>query len=109
MQHGSPGAYVYVVSPDNTVSVRKIKPGPSDGQNVSVTSGISPGEKVVTDGVDRLRDGAKVSIPAENPNQNLPAGSPSGGHHRQRPGATQPDRNQQGTSSSPGGQWQGHR
>jgi multidrug efflux system membrane fusion protein len=103
VQHGSPGAYVYVVSPDNTVSVRKIKAGPSDGQNVSVTSGISPGEKVVTDGVDRLREGAKVSIPAENPNQNPPAGGPSGGHHRQRPGATQPDRNQQGTSSSPGG------
>ena len=108
VQHGLPGTYVYVVNPDNTVSVRKIKAGPTDGQNVSIESGISPGEKVVVDGVDRLRDGAKVTIPAENPNQIKPGGDSLPGQHRRHPGAGQ---NQEGerqeASSSPGGQTHG--
>ena len=67
VQHGSPGAYVYVVNTDKTVSVRTIKIGPGDDQHVSVISGISPGETVVFDGVDKLRDGARITIPGTNP------------------------------------------
>ncbi|WP_175945600.1 MdtA/MuxA family multidrug efflux RND transporter periplasmic adaptor subunit [Burkholderia pyrrocinia] len=64
---GSIGQFVYVVKPDNTVTVRKVKPGPVDGERTSIVSGIAPGERVVTDGSDRLREGAKISIPADKP------------------------------------------
>jgi membrane fusion protein, multidrug efflux system len=62
IQHGAPGAFVYVVKPDQTVAVQKVKVGPADGQNIAVLDGLQPGEKVVVDGSDRLREGAKVTV-----------------------------------------------
>jgi multidrug efflux system membrane fusion protein len=62
VQRGSLGTYVYVVNDDDTVSARQIKTGPAAGDVTSVTSGLKVGEKVVTDGLDKLRDGAKVTI-----------------------------------------------
>ncbi len=59
---GAPGTYVYVVGTDNKVAVRKIIPGVSDGGLTVITSGLQAGEKVVTDGLDRLRAGADVRI-----------------------------------------------
>jgi len=59
---GTPGAFVYVVNNDGTVAIRKIKPGPVDGLNTAVDEGIAPGETVVVDGHDKLRDGAKVDV-----------------------------------------------
>ena len=53
--------------PNNTVSVRPIKLGPTDGGYEAVLSGLQPGERVVTDGTDRLRDGATVTVPAAAP------------------------------------------
>jgi membrane fusion protein, multidrug efflux system len=67
IQNGAPGSYVYVVNADNTVSVRPVKLGPTDGPMAAVTSGLSAGERVVVDGTDRLRDGARVRIPGEPP------------------------------------------
>ncbi|KVH32287.1 MdtA/MuxA family multidrug efflux RND transporter periplasmic adaptor subunit [Burkholderia cepacia] len=64
---GSIGQFVYVVKPDNTVTVRKVTIGPVDGERTSIVSGVSLGERVVTDGSDRLREGAKISIPADKP------------------------------------------
>ena len=61
IQRGAPGAYVYVINADNTVSVRPVKIGPTDGPTAAVTSGLSAGDRVVVDGTDRLRDGARVS------------------------------------------------
>ena len=52
---------------DNTVTVRKVTIGPVDGERTSIVSGVSVGERVVTDGSDRLREGAKISIPADKP------------------------------------------
>src|SRR5580658_9235601 len=63
VQRGAPGTYVYLVNDDDTVSVRVVKLGVQDGDLFDVTAGLSPGDRVVTDGADRLRDGAKVSIP----------------------------------------------
>lgn len=63
IQRGAPGAYVYVINSDSTVSVRPIALGPTDGPMTAVTSGLSAGEQVVVDGTDRLRDGAHVIIP----------------------------------------------
>ncbi|WP_094780994.1 MdtA/MuxA family multidrug efflux RND transporter periplasmic adaptor subunit [Paraburkholderia ribeironis] len=65
--NGSMGQFVYVVKPDNTVTVRPVKIGPVDGERTSIKSGLQVGERVVTDGSDRLREGAKITIPAERP------------------------------------------
>jgi multidrug efflux system membrane fusion protein len=60
--------FAYVVKDDNTVEVRTVKRGPdaADGEDSAILSGLSPGETVVTDGVDKLQSGAKVA-PEEQP------------------------------------------
>jgi len=60
--HGSPGAYVYLMDGDDKVTVRPIKTGETDGNTTVVLSGLNAGDRVVTDGTDRLKDGAKVRI-----------------------------------------------
>ncbi|WP_250450957.1 MdtA/MuxA family multidrug efflux RND transporter periplasmic adaptor subunit [Caballeronia sp. ATUFL_M2_KS44] len=65
--NGSSGAFVYVVKPDNTVTVRNVKTGPVDGERTSIKSGLQVGERVVIDGSDRLKEGAKITIPADKP------------------------------------------
>ena len=62
IQHGAPGAFVFVVKPDRIASVRQVKLGPGDGQRIAILSGLQPEEGVVFDGADRLRDGAKVTV-----------------------------------------------
>jgi multidrug efflux system membrane fusion protein len=69
IQRGAPGTFVYLVKPDHTVAVQKVKLGPGDGQHVAVVDGLQPGESVVVDGADRLRDGAKVTIASEGGSQ----------------------------------------
>jgi multidrug efflux system membrane fusion protein len=66
IQRGSPGAYVYVINSDSTVSVRQITTGAVDGSLTAVNSGLSAGERVVVDGTDRLRDGLHVIVAAAN-------------------------------------------
>jgi membrane fusion protein, multidrug efflux system len=63
VQQGAPGSFVYLVKPDNTVAVTVVKTGVSDGGMVQITDGLKAGDKVVIDGTDRLRDGAKITIP----------------------------------------------
>ncbi len=65
--NGSTGQFVYVVKPDNTVTVRQVKVGPIDGERTSIQSGLSAGERVVIDGSDRLKEGAAITIPADQP------------------------------------------
>ena len=60
IQRGTPGTFVYLVKPDNTVTVRVVKLGPVQGDNVSIDAGLAPGEQVVVDGADKLREGAKI-------------------------------------------------
>lgn len=55
--------FVYLVNQDNTVSVRPVTLGVVDGEKVAVTAGLTPGAIVVTEGGDRLRDGAVVQLP----------------------------------------------
>ena len=62
VQSGAPGDYVYLVNADDSVSVHKVSIGPSDGKNTVILSGLSAGQTVVTDGMDRLNDGAKIQI-----------------------------------------------
>jgi len=99
VQRGAPGTYVYVINgPDQTVSVRKVTLGPGDATNVSIANGLKPGEMVVVDGADKLKDGAKVLLrqpstagapagPAHAPGQGQPPGQArgKGGHRHQQP------------------------
>jgi len=62
LQRGSQGQFVYVVKDDGTVSVRPVKLGPAEGTRVAVESGLAAGERVVVDGFDRLREGARVEV-----------------------------------------------
>jgi multidrug efflux system membrane fusion protein len=61
IQRGAPGTFLYVVKPDHTVAVQKVKLGPIDGQRVAILSGSQPGKNVVVEGADRLHDGANVT------------------------------------------------
>ncbi len=67
VQHGAPGTFVFKIGAGNTVSVTRITTGPTDGTRVQVLSGLAAGDRVVTDGTDRLRDGSAVTIPAATP------------------------------------------
>src|SRR5947207_1647222 len=60
---GGQGTFVYVIKEDRTVALRKVAVGMSEGDRVSIESGLAPGERVVVEGSDRLRDGMKVEIP----------------------------------------------
>ncbi|WP_039786100.1 MdtA/MuxA family multidrug efflux RND transporter periplasmic adaptor subunit [Herbaspirillum huttiense] len=64
IQRGSKGLFVYVVKEDNTVTVRPVKTGPVQDDQTVITEGIAAGETVVIDGIDRLREGAKVEAVA---------------------------------------------
>jgi membrane fusion protein, multidrug efflux system len=65
VQRGVPGTFVYLVGGDSTVSVRPVKLGVVDGNRVEVLSGLEVGDRVVIDGADKLREGAKVIVRGE--------------------------------------------
>ena len=62
VQRGSQGAFVYVVKPDHTVAVRPVTTGVAEGDDTSIAAGLSPGDLVVVEGADRLREGATVEV-----------------------------------------------
>jgi membrane fusion protein, multidrug efflux system len=62
VQRGAQGTFVYVIKPDSSVAVRRIRIGTTEGEWVSVQGDLAVGDKVVTDGADRLREGAKVEV-----------------------------------------------
>ena len=64
IQRGTQGAYVYVVKDDQTVAARPVSVGAVQGDDASIDSGVAPGELVVVDGADKLKDGSKVEISA---------------------------------------------
>jgi multidrug efflux system membrane fusion protein len=100
VQRGVPGTFVYLVNADDTVSVRKVDLGVTDGDRVEVRSGLQPGDKIVVDGADKLRDGAKINVRAEAGDPNAPAasgGAPGGektGRKRRPEGGQKQDNGQ---------------
>lgn len=63
LQLGANGSFVYKVNPDQTVSAVNVQTGAVVGDNTVITSGaLTVNEAVVTDGVDKLKDGAKISV-----------------------------------------------
>ena len=77
IQRGVPGTFVYLVNADSTVSVRPVKLGVTDGDRVEVLSGLVPGDRIVIDGADKLREGAKVVVRSATDAAN-PAGTAKG-------------------------------
>jgi multidrug efflux system membrane fusion protein len=62
IQRNPQGAFVYVVKPDNTIEVRTVTVGATQGDVVALDSGVTPDELLVTDGLDKLAEGSKVSV-----------------------------------------------
>jgi multidrug efflux system membrane fusion protein len=65
IQRSPKGAFVYVVKADQTVEVRSVSVGPSEGDDISIEKGLSAGEMVVVEGADRLREGSKVELQSQ--------------------------------------------
>jgi multidrug efflux system membrane fusion protein len=81
-RHGPQGDFVWVLQSDKTVKARPVTVGPGTPETVSILAGLKPGEVVITDGGDRLREGAKVVLPRAEPGAGPAAGKSSpGGHH----------------------------
>ncbi|TCK70839.1 MdtA/MuxA family multidrug efflux RND transporter periplasmic adaptor subunit [Acidipila rosea] len=60
LQHGTNGDYVWVVNSGNTVAMRQVTVDLTEGATTILASGLKPGDQVVTDGADKLRDAMKV-------------------------------------------------
>jgi membrane fusion protein, multidrug efflux system len=91
IERGQQGTYVYVVGADNKVSAKTVKLGDTEGERVGVVSGVSPGDKVVVDGADRLKDGVEVVAQDPAKAKGAGAGAPAGDgthHHWNQGGAS---------------------
>lgn len=90
LRHGNNGDYVFVLNEDRTVTMRPVKAGQAAVDKVQIVSGLQPGERVITEGADRLRDGSRVILPGDQPaagrrrdgasapaSSRLPEGSPA--------------------------------
>lgn len=62
IQRGAKGSYAYVVGEDSSVTLHVVTTGAMHGDKILILDGLKPGDKVVTQGVDRLRDGGKVEV-----------------------------------------------
>jgi membrane fusion protein, multidrug efflux system len=62
VQRGAQGTVVYLVKPDNTVTLRPVQVGPTEGLNTVIESGVAAGDRVITDGIDRIREGSRVEV-----------------------------------------------
>ncbi len=53
---------MYVVKPDQTVEMRSVTVAATQGDVIAIGNGLAPGDMVVTDGVDKLQQGSRVSV-----------------------------------------------
>jgi len=65
LRHGNNGDFVYVLKEDKTVTVRPVKRGAATVDKVQIAEGLKVGEQVITEGADRLKEGAKVTLPGQ--------------------------------------------
>jgi membrane fusion protein, multidrug efflux system len=89
LQRGARGLFVYIVKDDLTVTLRDVKTGPAENDSTVVESGVESGERVVVDGMDRLREGAKVELPSKDaavPGKGGDAPRRKGGGNRKKGG-----------------------
>jgi membrane fusion protein, multidrug efflux system len=103
VQRGTPGTFVYVVGDDSTVAIRPISVGATNGDAVAVSAGLKAGERVVVDGTDKLRDGAKVEAALDAPANAQPRrnGSSNGAIGKQGPNRGAASGKDRGSNASP--------
>ncbi|MGD1032196.1 MAG: MdtA/MuxA family multidrug efflux RND transporter periplasmic adaptor subunit [Opitutaceae bacterium] len=100
IERGQQGAFVYLVKPDSTVASRAVTLGTTEGERVEVLSGLAIGDRVVTDGGDRLKEGQDVIVqdsengsstppPAGTPGRRRRNGAPGDGGPGSKAGAPQ--------------------
>jgi multidrug efflux system membrane fusion protein len=78
VQRGAPGIYAWTVAADGAVGLHVLRLGASDGDRIQVLDGLSPGDRVVVDGTDKLKEGAHVEV--------IEPGAPAGRGGHGRPG-----------------------
>ena len=88
LRNGPEGDFVYVLNADRTVSQRNVKRGTATADRVVIASGLQAGEPVVTEGADRLKDGASVQLAADLASARAASGP--------RGGASRPHRGERG-------------
>jgi multidrug efflux system membrane fusion protein len=76
VRSGPDGDFVWLLKPDRTVTQRVVKSGVNTADKVQITEGLAVGDTVITDGGDRLTEGAKVALPGDKP------AAGGGGRHR---------------------------
>jgi len=69
VRHGARGAFVFALNADRTVSLRQVTTGVADGDRIVILSGVTEGERVVSEGADNLIDGAQVVMPGDTPRE----------------------------------------
>ena len=85
LRHGSKGDFVYVLNTaERTVALRPVTRGQATVDKIEITSGLQIGEKVITEGADRLNDGAKVTLAGDKPS----GAAGAGGKRKGKPGAS---------------------
>ena len=67
MQRSPQGPFVYLIKADKTVSVRQVRLGPTEGDDAAIDEGLSPGDLIVVEGAERLREGSKVELKSQGP------------------------------------------
>jgi multidrug efflux system membrane fusion protein len=89
IRHGPKGDYVWVLTPRRTAHMQLVKVGPTLGEQASIASGLDAGETVITEGGDRLREGAPAVLPGQRGQRGGGRfggaggrGGHGGGHHR---------------------------
>jgi membrane fusion protein, multidrug efflux system len=90
IQHGAPGTFVYRIGPDSTVAVQPVKTGVSDGDQIEILSGLKPGDEVVVDNVDQLRNGTKVQVVSDQGDRQPTVNGGPGASPGQQPGNAVP-------------------
>jgi multidrug efflux system membrane fusion protein len=79
VQRASFGTFVYVVKPDETVTISRVTLGPQEGDRVAVAQGLEAGARVVIEGVDNLTEGARVEVIGEAPVRSSGTGAAAAG------------------------------
>ena len=102
VQIGTNGNFVYAVGDDSKVSVHPITVGPSDTGRIAILTGLAAGDRVVIDGVDRLRDGVKVVVSEADPGSTaVPTGSSTKRPRAQRTPKSVAEPGASGTAPTP--------
>ncbi|MBG9386627.1 efflux RND transporter periplasmic adaptor subunit [Caenimonas aquaedulcis] len=100
LRHGNAGDYVFVLKEDRTVSQRPVTKGQATVDKVQIATGLQVGERVITEGADRLRDGSRVVLPGDAPGAGRGQGQ-GGGRRRSAEGASAPQAGASGSAEAP--------